>query len=348
MSITDSLPESFSNEAALDERLLTPSDRLIEFAASLRGPLVILGAGGKMGPSLAGRVQAAIVASGADARVVAVSRFSDPSSRDWLAARGVETISADLMEPAAISQLPDAANVVYLVGSKFGTRQNPSHTWAINTLATSHAMTRYASSNVVALSTGNVYSFSPVKSAGAVESDSLAPVGEYASAALARERILEYHSLQHGTPVMAIRLNYATDLRYGVLTDIACRVFSGQPVDLTQGYFNCIWQGDANDLIVRALGLCQSPMAVLNVTGTDVLSVREVAQTLGRLMDRPVQFTGVAAETALLSDASRCSRVLGQPETPIQTVIEWTADWVSKGQRLLNKPTHFEVRDGNF
>ena len=342
------LPDRIEDEQQLNELLTTPSNELIEFAASLRGPIVILGAGGKMGPTLAARLQAAIDQAGSDAQAIAVSRFSDPASRTWLQDRGVETIAADLMQPEAYTGLPDAEQVIYLIGSKFGTRQNPSHTWAINTIAPANAMRRYRTANLVALSTGNVYAFTPADSGGSLENDDLQPVGEYACAAVGRERIFEHFCQQNQTPVALIRLNYATDLRYGVLTDLATQVASGSPVDVTQGFFNCIWQGDANDLIIRALKLAACPAKPLNLTSLETLSVREVARQMADQLGCDVRFTGQEAETALLSNAAQCSRLLGPPQVPTDTVIRWVTDWVSRGGRLLGKPTHFEVRDGGF
>ncbi|QEF96615.1 NAD dependent epimerase/dehydratase family protein [Stieleria maiorica] len=348
MTTTAGLPDRIEDESQLETLLVAPSAELVEFAASLSGPIVVLGAGGKMGPTLAARAQAAIDQAGADAHVVAVSRFSDPAAREWLKGYGVQTIAADLLCQDSLSQLPDANTIVYLVGSKFGTRQNPSHTWAVNTIAPALAMQRYPTSTFVALSTGNVYPFSPIDRGGSLESDPLAPVGEYAYAAVGRERIFDHFSRQDGTPVAMIRLNYATDLRYGVLTDLATKVARGETIDLAQGYFNCIWQGDANDLILRALPLAESPPRPINLTSVETFSVREVATRFAELMNCSVRFSGQESETALLSNASQCSELLGAPATPMQQVIRWTADWVQHGGRLLGKPTHFEVRDGAF
>ncbi len=342
------LPDQIADEDQLDDLLTTPSAELVSFCARLQGPLVVIGAGGKMGPSLAVRAQRAIDQSGAESHVVAASRFSDPAAARWLKERGVQTVPVDVLQRRSLDALPDALNVIYLVGTKFGTGQNPSHTWALNTLAPSHVLQRYPHSTFVALSTGNVYPFTAVESGGPVESDPLGPVGEYANAAVGRERIFDYFSRQFGTAVALIRLNYATDLRYGVLTDLACKVAAGEPIDVTQGYFNSIWQGDANDLIIRSLDLAQSPPLPLNLTSPTTLSVRSVAETFGELMQRPVQFIGQEAETALLSNAAECRRRFGPPATPIETVIRWTASWVGNQGRLLNKPTHFEVRDGVF
>ena len=342
------LPDRIADEQQLDQLLTEPSPELVEFAASLSGPIVILGAGGKMGPTLAARLQAAISQAGSDACTVAVSRFSDPQARRWLQRRGVETVSADLMLPESYSGLPNAENIIYLIGSKFGTRQNPSYTWAINTVAPAFAMRRYRSSRWVALSTGNVYAFTSVASGGSAETDPLQPVGEYGNAALGRERIFQYFSESNDTPVTLIRLNYATDMRYGVLTDLATQVEAGVPIDLSQGYFNCIWQGDANDLIIRALALAETPAAALNVTSIETFSVREVSERFAELMGRDVKFVGHESDSALLSNATRCRELLGAPSTPMDQVIRCVADWVHQVGRLLGKPTHFEVRDGDF
>ncbi|MCA9136779.1 MAG: NAD(P)-dependent oxidoreductase [Planctomycetales bacterium] len=345
---TINLPDVIGNEAELEDLLITPSQELIDFSASLSGPIVVLGAGGKMGPTLAARAQRAIDQSGSNAQIVAVSRFSDPISRSWLEDHGVQTIAADLLRQESFNELPDSATVIYLIGTKFGTRQNPSHTWAVNTIAPALAMQRYRNARFVALSTGNVYAFSAVSGGGSVETDPLQPVGEYAYAAVGRERIFDHCSRRDQTPVALIRLNYATDLRYGVIIDLATKVATGQPIDLTQGYFNCIWQGDANDLIIRSLALAESPPNPINLTSVETFSVREVAQRFGELMNRNVNFSGTESETALLSNASKCSQLLGPPATPMAHVVRWAAHWVTSGGRLLGKPTHFEVRDGAF
>ncbi|RCS54064.1 NAD(P)-dependent oxidoreductase [Bremerella cremea] len=348
MSSFPQIPQTIADEQQLDDWLTTPSSELIEFVRTLSGDLLVLGAGGKMGPSLAVRAKRAIDAAGSPASVIAVSRFSDTTSRQWLDDRGVVTHAADLLDRNAVEAIPDAANVLYMVGTKFGTSQNPAFTWAINTVASSQVMQRFAGSRFVALSTGNVYPFVPVASGGATEDGPIGPVGEYANAALGRERVFQYFSTCNGTPVTLMRLNYAVDLRYGVLTDIGLRVFSGEPVDLRNGYLNCIWQGDANDAIIRALGTAESPHCLLNLTGQETLSVRAIANEFARLLERPVQFTGEETESALLSNSAKCCDLLGAPQISTETMIRWTADWLRQKGRLLNKPTHFEVRDGKF
>lgn len=342
------IPNTIANEQQLDDVLTSPSPKLVEFVRALKGDILILGAGGKMGPSLAVLAKRAIEAAGSSSSVIAVSRFSDAASRRWLDERGVITHSANLLDRTAVQQIPDAENVLYMVGTKFGTSQNPSFTWAINTIASGQVMERFATSRFVALSTGNIYPFVPTKSGGATEAGPVGPVGEYANAALGRERMFQYFSHRNNTPVTLMRLNYAVDLRYGVLTDIGLRVLSGEPVDVRNGYLNCIWQGDANDAIIRALAVAESPPTLLNLTGPETLSVRKIAERIGELLDRPVRFTGEEAESALLSNSAKCCEQLGVPSVTSDTMIRWTANWLANDGRLLNKPTHFEVRDGKF
>ncbi|HVU14032.1 MAG TPA: NAD(P)-dependent oxidoreductase, partial [Phototrophicaceae bacterium] len=331
-----------------DEVLTRPQPALIEFVKTLTSPLVILGASGKMGPTLAVLARRAAEAAGHKLDVIAVSRFSDARSRDWLEVRGVRTLACDLFERESLKTLPDSDNVIYMVGLKFGTSSNPALTWAANTLLPANAAERYPQARIAALSTGNVYPLASVASGGWTESAALTPLGEYANSAIARERIFEYQSARHGTPITILRLSYALDLRYGVLVDIAQKVFAGQPVDLTSGYLNCIWQGDANAMVIRALALASSPPTTLNLTGSEVVSVREVAVRFSELMGRSVQFTGHEAETALLSKTTLLRERLGSPTVPLDMVIHWTAQWIMHGGALLNKPTHFEVRDGAY
>ena len=315
---------------------------------SLSSPLVILGAGGKMGFTLAALAQRAAAAANSRVEVVAVSRFTDASTRRKFEEHGVRTQSVDLLDRENLRELPDSENMIHLAGLKFGTTENPALTWAVNTLVPAHVAERYASARIVALSTGNVYPYMPSHSGGAKESEPLNPLGEYGRAAVAREAVFQDASMQNGTPVAIIRLNYAVELRYGVLVDIAQKVWADEPVEVSNGWFNCLWQGDACDLILRALPLAASPPTVWNLTGLTTLPVREVALTLGELLDRPVNFQGHECDTALLSDSSKLHSALGSPMTPLINVIRWTADWVKNGGRCLNKPTHFEVRDGRY
>ena len=342
------LPEQIETEEQLDEWMTRPRPALVDFIKTLSSPLLILGVGGKMGPTLAVLARRTAEAAGHDLKILAVSRFSDAEQRRWLEARGVTTISCDLLERQAVMNLPDTRNLIYLVGLKFGTGQNPSATWAVNTLVPAHVAERFPQARISALSTGNVYPFAPVSGGGAVENDSLTPLGEYANAAVARERLFEFHSQKNGTPVVLLRLNYAVDLRYGVLVDLAQKVWAGQSVDVTMGYLNCIWQGDANDMILRSLALARNPLAVFNLTGSKILSVRKLALRFGELMGKKVRFTGNETETALLSNTTRVCQALGEPPTPVENILRWTAHWIGRGGRTLNKPTHFEVRDGQY
>jgi hypothetical protein len=339
--------DSIQTEDELDELLTRPSPRLIAFIQTLSSPLVVLGAGGKMGPTLAVLAGRAADAAGHPLEIVAVSRFKDEASRCWLESRGIRTLRLDLMDRNAVARLPDSGHIVYLVGLKFGTSREPASTWAVNTVVPTYVAERYPCAAIVALSTGNVYALTTAPGLGSVETDSLTPVGEYANAAVARERVFEFFAQRNQNPLALLRLNYAVDLRYGVLVDIARKVHAGEPVDLTMGYFNCIWQGDANDMILRALSLAQSPPLVLNLTGP-VLSVRETALRFGELLGRPVQLVGVEVGTALLSNPARANTLLGPPTTPVDRAIRWTAEWIRQGSRYFGKPTHFETRDGNY
>jgi nucleoside-diphosphate-sugar epimerase len=342
------IPEVIENEAQLDEILTRPRSQLVEFIRQVRSPLLILGAGGKMGPSLAVLAHRAAVAAGHKLRVVAVSRFRNAAAREWLEARGVEAVSCDLFDRQAVAALPEAVDILYLVGVKFGTSQNPSLTWAANTIIPTHVAERFPEARIVALSTGNVYPMVPVASDGATEAEPLTPLGEYANSAVARERLFEFHSRQRGTRMVLVRLNYALDLRYGVLHDLARKVWSGEPVDVTNSYFNCIWQGDANDCILRSLGLAASPPLALNLTGPDVLSVRAVATRLAEMMGKPANFSGIESGLALLNNPARTCKLLGPPPTALEPVMRWTAHWVMRGGASLNKPTHFETSDGKY
>ncbi|MSU20194.1 MAG: NAD-dependent epimerase/dehydratase family protein [Pedosphaera sp.] len=341
-------PSAIQSEDQLDEIMTRPSPRLIEHVKTLKSPLLVLGAAGKMGPSLAVSVQRAAAAAGHDLKIIAVSRFSGSQTRQWLESRGVATITCDLLERGAFEQLPDTLNLIYLVGLKFGTQQNPSLTWAVNTLVPTHVVERFPQARTVALSTGNVYPLVPVNSGGANETDLLTPLGEYSNAAVARERLFEYSARKYGTPLALLRLNYAVDLRYGVLLEIAQKVWANQPVDVTTGYFNCIWQGDANEMIVRSLDLASTPPTAFNLTGAETLSVRELAYRFGELMGRPVGIVSTEAETALLSNPARLCATLGKPATALEMVCGWTAHWVMSGGATLGKATRFEVRDGRF
>jgi nucleoside-diphosphate-sugar epimerase len=341
------LPEYINSEEQLNEIMTHPDDALVSFIKTLRSPLLILGAGGKMGPTLAVLAKRAARVASPDLDIIAASRFSDAGVKNWLESKGVITISADLMDKSALQQLPESENIVYMIGWKFGTVDNPARTWAVNTLIPSFVAERYPDTRFAALSSGNVYPMVSVTDNGSLETDPLIPLGEYANSCVARERIFEYYSQKNNTPVALIRLSYALDLRYGVLVDIAQKVYAGESIDVSMGYANGIWQGDANSMIIRCLGLASAPATALNLTAHR-FSIRETAFMFGNLMHKPVKLTGIEQESAMLSDLTRMHTLLGAPSMPLEIIIQWTAHWVMHHRRLLGKPTHFETRDGVY
>lgn len=339
--------EAIRTEAELDDRLSEPTPEVVAALGRLPGDIIVLGVAGKMGPTLARMARRASDAAGVRRRVIGVARFAADGEPD-LHAHGVETVRCDLLDAAAVAHLPDASNVVFLAGRKFGCTGDEAATWATNAFLPGLVCERYRQSRIVALSTGNVYGLVPVAGPGSREDDPPNPVGEYAMSCLGRERMFAYFSGRNGTPVVLVRLNYACDLRYGVLVDLARKVWDGEPIDLAMSHFNTIWQGDANAMVLRAFEHAASPPFVVNVTGPEALSVRDVAERFGRLMGRPVRLTGTDGKTALLSDARRGLAVLGAPRVGAGQLVEWVADWVMRGGRNLDKPTHFEARDGRF
>lgn len=315
---------------------------------ALEGDLILLGVAGKMGPTLALRARRAVKQAGIAKRIIGVSRFSSPGARKLLEDAGIETVEADLLDRDKVNGLPDSPNVIYLAGRKFGSSGDASLTWAMNAYVPALVCEKYKNSRIVAFSSGNIYPFVPVVSGGATENSSLEPVGEYAQSVLARERTFEYFSNQYGTPIVLLRLNYAVEMRYGVLLDIGQAVAQGQPVDLRMGAANVIWQGDANSVSLRAFPLCSSPASVLNLTGPETLSVRSIATQFGQHLGIEPRFTGEESANALLNNASKCHRLFGYPEFTPTELIEWIAGWLKSGGSTLGKPTHFETRDGKF
>lgn len=334
--------------AEIDRRLWEPPPAVVDDLAALSGDLLLLGAGGKLGLSLGRMARGALDAAGSSRRVVAVSRFSEPGRRDELAACGVETVVADVADPAALAALPEAENVIYLVGRKFGTRGDEPTTWATNTYLPARVAERFGGARFVAFSTGNVYPLTPVGSGGADEHTPPGPVGEYAQSCLGRERLLEHLSTGRGTRVGILRLNYAIDLRYGVLHDVARTVLAGEPVDVTTGSVNVIWQGDVNAVTLRSLRHAASPADVLNVTGPETVSVRWLARECGRRLGREPVIVGEEAPTALLSNASRCAARFGYPRVSLAEMLDWTCRWILAGGPSHGKPTRFEQRAGAF
>lgn len=335
-------------ESRLDEMLTTPSQALSQELAALDGDILVLGAGGKMGPTLCVLAKNALRAANVNKRVIAVSRFSDPLVVELLKKNEIEMISADLLQPGVLDELPDAENVIYMAGKKFGTDGNEAFTWAMNTWLPSRVAERYKNSRIVVFSSGNLYPKVPVISGGAVETTPTEPVGEYCMSCQGRERMFEYAAKTYGTRIAIYRLNYAVDLRYGVLYDLAHSILEGQPIDITTPNFNCIWQGDANEAALRLLGHASADVFTLNVTGPETASVRETAEKLGRLLSKTPVFTGTPADTAYLSNAGAMFRLFGYPKVPLETLIEWQAQWILDGGRSLGKPTHFEQRKGKY
>jgi nucleoside-diphosphate-sugar epimerase len=338
------MEEVINSEDQLDDLLSQPSQPLIDSWKRLEGDLLVLGAGGKMGPTLA---RMAARAAAGRTRVIAVSRFSSLALRRRLEGWGIETIACDLLAPGVMSRLPRCRHVVYMPARKFGASGAEWEAWAVNAYLPGEVARTFPGSRIVAFSTGNVYPLSPVTSPGPDETRAPEPIGEYAQSCLGRERVFEYFSRRDGTPMSIIRLNYAVELRYGVLVDLARKIVANQPIDLSTSHANVIWQGDASAYALQAFAICSTPPLVLNVAGPAV-PVREVAERLGTLMKRTPQFTGTPQPTALLSDASRCHALFGAPRVSLDTLLRWVAHWVSHGGTSLGKPTKYEVRDGRF
>ncbi|HEX7010325.1 MAG TPA: NAD-dependent epimerase/dehydratase family protein [Phycisphaeraceae bacterium] len=332
----------------LEEFLSRPTPAVVDLMARLRGDLLLLGAAGKMGPTLARMAKRATDAAGVSRRIIAVSRFSQKSDRAKLERWGIETIAGDLLDESFVDSLPRAENVVWMAGMKFGATGNESLTWAMNAYLPGMVCKRFRGSRIAAFSTGNVYGLVPVVSGGSIESDEPNPQGEYAMSCLGRERIFEHLSRAHGVPVTLLRLNYACELRYGVLVDLAQKIHADQPIDLSMGMVNVIWQGDANAMALLSLEHAASPARVLNLAGPETLSVRRVCGQLGELMGRSPRFTGQEQPAALLSNGQLGHELMGYPSLPIGRLIRWVAQWVQAGGEMLGKPTKFEVRDGRF
>lgn len=337
------------NVSELEERLSRPSEAVVSAVDALDGDILILGAGGKMGPSLAKLARRAADLARRPRRVIAASRFSNSELRSELLEHGIEIIASDLLDRNALNALPETPNVVFMAARKFGTSGDEHLTWAMNTYLPGLVAERFRDSRIVTFSTGNVYPLRPVSQGGAVETTSVDPIGEYAQSALGRERMFQYASARWGTKVTILRLNYAVELRYGVLVDIARAVFERRPVSLSMPYVNVIWQGDANSWCLRSFARCQSPPFILNVTGPETLSVRDIAVEFGRRFGvEPAFLPDANNSTALLSDASKANALFGNPSVTPPEMIDWIAEWIQQGSPTLNKPTHFQTRDGKF
>jgi len=332
----------------LEQLLSEPTQAVVEAMRRLPGDIILLGAAGKIGPSLARMARRASDLAGVNRRIIGVSRFSAPEEEARFHAHGVETIRCDLLDESAVAQLPPAPNVIYLAGLKFGSTEDAARTWAMNTYLPSIVCRKFRESRIVAFSTGAVYGLVARAEGGSRETDSPQPVGEYAMSCLGRERMFEFFSRAWNIPSALIRLFYACELRYGVLVDLTRKILSGDPIDLAMGCFNIIWQGDSNSMTLLAFDHVASPPFVINVTGPEMLGIREVSVTMGRLLGKAPKFCGAELETACLGNAAQAHVLFGQPRVSAEQLIEWVADWVRRGGENLGKPTHFEARDGRY
>jgi len=327
---------------------LKPSQRLVDDIAKIEGDILILGAGGKMGPAMAELAQDAINEGGLDKKIIAVSRFSESSVSDRLKSSGIEVIKADLLNDRDLGKLPEIPNVIYLAGHKFGTSGNESYTWIMNSYLPGKIAEKFQKSNIVIFSSGNVYPLSPVVNGGTIEDDPASPIGEYAQSCLGRERIFEYFSRKNSTPMLIYRLNYANDVTYGILLEIANSVQKGKEINLTMGNVNVIWQGDANEFAIRALLHCSAPPKLLNVTGPETISVRWIALEFGKVFNKTPKFIGIEESNSLLSNAAECFKLFGYPNISLKQMIELVGCWLIEGGKIINKPTHFQEREGVF
>jgi nucleoside-diphosphate-sugar epimerase len=340
------LPDRFDDVAALEDFMTMPPPELAADMKSLKGDVLVLGVGGKMGPTLA---RMAKRAAPLGMRVIGAARFSEPGLRQALDRYGVETVAADLLDRAALERLPKAPNVVFMAGRKFGATGDVPLTWAMNVQVPAMVAEVFKASRIVAFSTGCVYPYVPVDGGGATEDVSpVPPPGDYATSCVGRERMFEYFSARYGTPGRLFRLNYAIDMRYGVLHDVGRKVRDGKTIDLSMGHVNVIWQGDANAIALRCLAHATTPTTPINVTGPETIEIRWLAGAFGQLLGRTPKFTGTPAPTGWVNNANRMVKEFGSPKVPLSRMIEWTADWLARGMTTLDKPTHYEVRDGKY
>jgi len=342
------IPKTIDSVEQLEDLLSSPTQQVVKTFTRLKGDLIFLGVGGKIGPSLARMAKRADDAAGSRRRIVGVSLFESEDQRESLEKIGVETIHGDMLERQFLDDLPEAENVIFMAGMKFGSTEKAGLTWAINSLLPGLVAERYKNSRIIVFSTGCVYPLIPINRGGSLETDPANPLGEYAQSCLGRERMFEFGSLKFKTPVVIIRLNYAVEMRYGVLVDIAQQVKHKQPIDLSMGMVNVIWQGDVNAMVLRSLEYCASPPRILNITGPEMIPVRYLAERFSEQFGISPNVFGEEAQTALLSNAGQAFKLFGYPNISLEQLIDWVADWVANDRPLLDKPTHYEVRNGKY
>ncbi len=335
-------------EEKLDTLLTTPSDALVEDVKKIKGDIMVLGAGGKMGPTLCILAKNAIEKAGVQKRVIAVSRFTDPIATELLHKNNVETISCDLLNTEQLRALPETENIIYMAGRKFGTDGSEWKTWAMNATLPAFVAEKFQKSNIVVFSSGNIYPIVPLSGGGCSEEDKVGPIGEYTMSCLARERAFEYAANHYGTKIFMYRLNFAVDLRYGVLYDMADRIMKGEPISIATPVLNCIWQGSANEIAIRGLLHAESPAKIMNVTGPETVSIQKAAKMLGKILGKEPIFEGEPGNDAYLNDSAEAMETFGYPAVSIRTLIRWQAEWILDGGRALGKPTHFEERKGSY
>lgn len=328
--------------------LTTPSDRLVDDIKKINGDIMILGVGGKMGPTLAILAKKAFTESGLDNKVIGVSRFSSGNLKSELEENGVETLAVDLLDSDELKSLPEVDNVIFMAGKKFGTAGNEHETWGMNTYLPSKVAEKFSNANIVVFSSGNIYPFVDIAKGGCTEETPTEPIGEYAQSCLGRERIFTYFSKKNNTPILLFRLNYAIDMKYGVLLEIANQVYNEIPVDLTTGVANVIWQGDANEYAIRSLLHCTTDPAILNVTGPEMISIRWLAEEFAKQFNKRATFVNEESSTALLNNAGKAHQLFGYPQVTLQQMIDWTVEWIENEGEVIEKPTHFQERKGEF
>lgn len=338
----------FKSVHELEQFMAIPQAALIEDLKKLDGNFLLLGVGGKMGPTLSYLLKNALKELNSDQRVIGAARFSSPGLQEELEQNGIETIAVDLLDDEELKKLPREKNVIYMAGNKFGTKGNEHFTWAMNSYLPGRVAEHFVDSRIVVFSTGNVYPFLSIGSGGATEDVSPNPIGEYGQSSLGRERVFTYFSHKYATPMSIFRLNYAIDMRYGVLTEVAKAVWNEQPLDVTMGYVNVIWQGDANAYAIRSLLQASSPPVLINATGPETLSIRWIAQEFGKRMKKEPLIVGQEAESALLNNAGKAHQLFGYPSVSVLSMMDWIADWIMNDRELINKPTHFQEREGQY